>query len=126
MPAGTFHVYAIGSNGVAILYQSCAWNGWPTAVPASVSLISVHPGGPPTLTDAELIWSTPSSRSPATTPAGGATCVLFAIVDLARNVGCVGPVTVTVTPAPADSRLPLSSTARLRTCTVPGRVGLNT
>src|ERR1041385_1654967 len=105
----------MGSNGVATLYQSCAWNGWLTAVPASVSLSSVHPGGPPTLTDGELIWRTPSSRSPATTPAGGATCVPLAIVDLARNVGCVGPVTVTAMPAPADSRLPLSSTARART-----------
>src|ERR1051326_4029680 len=104
----------MGSNGVATLYQSCAWNGWLTAVPASVSLSSVHPGGgpplyggraavpasvslssvhpggPPTLTDGELIWRTPSSRSPATTPAGGATCVPLALVDLARNVGCVG------------------------------------
>src|SRR5438874_487541 len=107
MPAGTFHVYEMGSNGVATLYQSCAWNGWLTAVPASVSLIRVQPGGPRTLTDAALIWSTPSSRSPATTPAGGATCVPFAIVDLARNVGCVGPVTVTAMPGPGACRLPL-------------------
>src|ERR1700730_9748017 len=82
---------------------------------------SVQPLGPVTETGLASTSSEAIITSPAKTPDGAATDVLFWAVDRETNAGVVEPPIVTDTPALGDSRLPLSSTARLLMVAGPGR-----
>src|SRR5215831_7450964 len=78
--------YDAGSEPPAWWDQSWEWNA-EDPLPTSLSVRSVHPAGPVTVTDDASTSSEASSRSPDASPDGAATVVPFVTVEEERKAG---------------------------------------
>src|SRR2546423_36815 len=108
----TLHAYELGSEPVATLSQTCAWNADAVPVAAGVSSSRVHPAGPVAVADAPSSSRPASSRSPATIPAGAATLVPLVTLERERKPG--GGAAVVNAASPETARSPFTSRLRAR------------